>query len=172
MMVRQHFFRPGMVEASAISGVEQACWDLLGKSLGVPVWRLLGGNVRDEVRLYDQHFMVEGKIGRLHGELFDVIASDLASWTARHNRWSDLEVDEVLHQDVRPGATVKPRKKAQRNIGALPKHLPRCEQVIEPETTACPCCQGLLHKIGQDVSEVLDVIPAILRVLRAARQSR
>jgi galactonate dehydratase len=53
MMVRQHFFRPGMVECSAISGIEQACWDILGKSLGAPVWQLLGGNVRDEVRLYD-----------------------------------------------------------------------------------------------------------------------
>src|SRR6201997_779807 len=63
----------------------------------------------------------------------------------------------------------KPRKKARRNIGALPKHLPRCEQVLEPDTTACPCCQGRLHKIGEDVSEVLDVIPAILRVLRTIR---
>jgi galactonate dehydratase len=53
MMVRQHFFRPGMVEGSAISGIEQACWDILGKSLGAPVWQLLGGNVRDRVRLYD-----------------------------------------------------------------------------------------------------------------------
>jgi galactonate dehydratase len=53
IMVRQHFFRPGIVEGSAISGIEQACWDILGKSLGVPVWRLLGGNVRDRVRLYD-----------------------------------------------------------------------------------------------------------------------
>jgi transposase len=57
----------------------------------------------------------------------------------------------------------RPRQKARRNIGALPKHLPRCEQVIEPDTTACPCCAGRLHKIGEDVSEVLDVIPAILR---------
>ena len=63
----------------------------------------------------------------------------------------------------------RPRKKARRNIGALPKHLPRCEQVLEPGTTACPCCQGGLHKIGQDVSEVLDIIPAILRVLRTIR---
>ncbi len=53
IMVRQHFFRPGMVEGSAISGIEQACWDILGKSLDVPVWQLLGGNVRDEIRLYD-----------------------------------------------------------------------------------------------------------------------
>jgi len=63
----------------------------------------------------------------------------------------------------------KPRKKAKRNIGALPKHLPRCEQVLEPDTTACPCCAGGLHKIGEDVNEVLDVIPAILRVLRTIR---
>jgi transposase len=63
----------------------------------------------------------------------------------------------------------KPRKKARRNIGALPKHLPRCEQVLEPDTTACPCCRGVLHRIGEDVSEVLDVIPAILRVLRTIR---
>ena len=62
-----------------------------------------------------------------------------------------------------------PRKKARRNIGALPKHLPRCEQVLEPDTTGCPCCRGELHKIGEDVSEVLDVIPAILRVLRTIR---
>jgi transposase len=63
----------------------------------------------------------------------------------------------------------KPRKQARRNIGALPKHLPRCEQVLEPDTTACPCCAGRLHKIGKDVNEVLDVIPAILRVLRTIR---
>src|SRR4051794_6488786 len=32
----------------------------------------------------------------------------------------------------------RPRRPAVRNIGALPKHLPRCEEVIEPETTVCP----------------------------------
>jgi transposase len=67
------------------------------------------------------------------------------------------------------GATGKARKKACRNIGALPKHLPRFEQVIEPDTTVCPCCQGQLHKIGEEASEALDVIPAILRVLRTLR---
>lgn len=63
----------------------------------------------------------------------------------------------------------KPRRKAKRNIGALPSYLPRCEKVLEPATTVCPCCQGRLHKIGEDVSEVLDIIPAILRVLRTVR---
>ena len=37
---------------TALSGVEMALWDLLGKSLGVPVYRLLGGKFRDRVRLY------------------------------------------------------------------------------------------------------------------------
>lgn len=41
--------------------------------------------------------------------------------------------------------------------------------MLEPNATACPCCDGRLHKIGEDVSEVLDVIPAILRVLRTIR---
>lgn len=58
---------------------------------------------------------------------------------------------------------------ATRNVGALPRHLPRIVTVIEPENTDCPCCGGLLHKIGEDVNEVLDVVPAILRVLRTIR---
>ncbi len=36
----------------AMAGIEMACWDILGKSLGVPVHRLLGGKVRDNVRVY------------------------------------------------------------------------------------------------------------------------
>ena len=75
----------------------------------------------------------------------------------------------AANDDKPAGAPAKPRKKASRNIGALPKHLPRCEHVIEPDTTVCPCCQGQLHKIGEDVNEVLDVVPAILRVLRTIR---
>jgi len=37
------------------------------------------------------------------------------------------------------------------------------------DATACPCARAVCHKIGEDVSEVLDVIPAILRVLRTIR---
>ena len=54
----------------------------------------------------------------------------------------------------------RPRRPALRNIGALPKHLPRCEEVIEPETTVCPCCSGALHRIGEETREALDVVPA------------
>lgn len=46
------YYRLGIIGATAISGIEHALWDIFGKSLGVPVWRLLGGQVRDKVRLY------------------------------------------------------------------------------------------------------------------------
>jgi transposase len=56
------------------------------------------------------------------------------------------------------------RARAARNIGGLPAHLPRVHVIIEPARLACPCCEGKLHQIGEDVSEMLDVVPAILRV--------
>src|SRR4051812_21258350 len=55
----------------------------------------------------------------------------------------------------------RPRRPALRNIGALPKHLPRCEEVIEPETTVCPCCSGALHRIGAETREALGRGPSL-----------
>ena len=52
MMYRQSFFRMGVIGMSAVSGIEQALWDIRGKVLGVPVYELLGGLVRDRVRMY------------------------------------------------------------------------------------------------------------------------
>jgi len=51
-LYRQSFWRIGVIGLSAISALEQACWDILGKSLGQPVYKLLGGAVRDRVRMY------------------------------------------------------------------------------------------------------------------------
>ena len=51
-MHKQGFWRMGAIGASAISGIEVALWDILGKDLGVPVWRLLGGKTRDSVAVY------------------------------------------------------------------------------------------------------------------------
>lgn len=51
-MHRQSFWRTGVIGLSAISGIEQALWDIKGKHLGVPVYELLGGRVRDKVRMY------------------------------------------------------------------------------------------------------------------------
>src|SRR5215217_7119686 len=45
-------FPGGSILNSALSGIEHALWDILGKSLNVPVWRLLGGQFRDRIRVY------------------------------------------------------------------------------------------------------------------------
>ena len=58
---------------------------------------------------------------------------------------------------------------SNRNRGQLPTHLPRVERIIEPKSTLCPCGCGEMAKIGEDVSERLDVIPAQLRVLVTRR---
>jgi transposase len=57
-----------------------------------------------------------------------------------------------------------PRKR-RINRGALPPHLPREEIVIDVADKTCPCCGGLKHRIGEDVSERLDMIPAQFKVL-------
>lgn len=56
------------------------------------------GQGRCENRLYDQHFVVNGKLGKLNSDYVDVIASDLTEWTARHNRWATMEAREILRQ--------------------------------------------------------------------------
>jgi galactonate dehydratase len=52
VMMRHGFWRLGVVGMSAVSGIEMALWDILAKSLGVPVWRLLGGKTRNYLRTY------------------------------------------------------------------------------------------------------------------------
>ena len=64
-----------------------------------------------------------------------------------------------------PGKKPAPR----RNIGNLPASLPRIETVIEPDSLICPCGCGEMHKIGEDRTERLDIVPAQLRVIVTVR---
>ena len=58
------------------------------------------------------------------------------------------------------------RKPARR---PLPEHLPR-ERVVYPSLTACPCCGGALHKLGEDVTETLELIPRQWKVIQHVRE--
>lgn len=52
VMIRQKFWKGGVVKGSAIAGIELALWDILGKSAGMPVYKMLGGACRDRIRVY------------------------------------------------------------------------------------------------------------------------
>ena len=52
VLYRGGFYRGGGVHMSALAGIDQALWDIKGKALGVPVSELLGGQVRDRIRVY------------------------------------------------------------------------------------------------------------------------
>jgi glycosyltransferase involved in cell wall biosynthesis len=55
---------------------------------------------RCEDRLYDQHFVTDGNTMKLHGDLIDIMTSDLAVWTIRHARWGILEAQEQMRNQV------------------------------------------------------------------------
>ena len=52
VLTKAAFWPMGIYGLTAMSAIEQALWDIRGKELGVPVWSLLGGKVRDRVRVY------------------------------------------------------------------------------------------------------------------------
>jgi transposase len=76
----------------------------------------------------------------------------------------DAEVD-AANEAARSSRAAKCR----RNRGSLPAHLPRIEMVVDIDDHACPCCRNALHRIGEDVSERLDIVPAQFRVLVVRR---
>lgn len=55
------------------------------------------------------------------------------------------------------------------SLESLPAHLPRIETLVDVEDKTCPCCKGALQRIGEDVSERLNVVPAQFRVLVVRR---
>ena len=65
---RDAYWRGGAVLMSALSAVETALWDILGKSLNVPVYQLMGGKVRDKVRIYVNGWFAGAKTPKEFGE--------------------------------------------------------------------------------------------------------
>ncbi len=111
-----------------------------------------------------------------------LVAAFKQAMFGRKSEKSDPDQFELALEDIETGiamikaeedtceVTPKPAVSSPRaaNRGSLPKHLPRVEEVIEPDTQICVCGGGL-HCIGEDVSERLDVIPAQFRVIVTRR---
>ena len=82
-----------------------------------------------------------------------------------------VEAAGFADEEKEPAKQEARRAKRRTNRGALPAHLPRVEHVVDVDSLICPCCSGDLHRIGEDVSERLDVVPVQFRVL-VIRRSR
>jgi galactonate dehydratase len=104
-MVRDPYSEGGQVHGSAAAAIEIACWDIIGKSVGLPVHALLGGRVRDSVRAYANGWYrvdrtpeafaeaARGVVARGYGALkFDPFG---AGWRVQSRREEDLSIDIV-----------------------------------------------------------------------------
>lgn len=105
----------------------------------------------------------------VHGKKSEKLDED-----ERQLAFEDLQIAvseaEEQKQDQAPGDDTPKRKRlARRNRGNLPTDLPRIEQIVEPEMLVCPCGCGQMHKIGEDRTERLDIVPAQLRVIVTVR---
>ncbi|MFG6515782.1 IS66 family transposase [Sulfitobacter sp. TB366] len=99
----------------------------------------------------------------VHGKRSEKLSED-----DRQLAFEDLEtaVAEVeTRKEQAAPSTTTPRRTRQRNLGHLPAGLPRIERVLEPTSLDCPCGCGRMHRIGEDRTERLDIVPAQLRVL-------
>lgn len=72
LLYRSGFYRGGGVLMSAISGIDQALWDIKGKTFGVPVYELMGGACRERMKVYswiggDRRAMWEKRAGAKRG---------------------------------------------------------------------------------------------------------
>jgi transposase len=74
---------------------------------------------------------------------------------------------EVAATDVKTTVKSFERRKPARR--PLPEHLPR-ERIVYPAPTACPCCGGALRKLGEDVTETLELVPRQWKVIQHVRE--
>lgn len=88
--------------------------------------------------------------------------SEAQSNTGAHDNQADDETGEKPAQG-------RGQRKPKRNQGAMPGHLPRRDHLIPPEVTTCACCGREMPAIGEDVTEYLNYLPAILEVIRVRR---
>lgn len=123
-----------------------------------------------EAQTERQDYLIAELRHALYGKRSEQLSPD-----ARQLAFEDLETAVAEAEAAREAlaernADGKPRRPAaKRNLGHLPDHLPRIEQVIEPARKVCPCGCTDMVKIGEDRVERLDIVPARFQVIVTVR---
>lgn len=128
IMHRQYFWRGGITNYSAISGIDQALWDIKGKDLNQPVCNLLGGPVRDTLRFYDH----------LGGGLLE-------------NMYKTIEPSEFaerIQMSVENGFTA---------VKAMPIPVSEYIESASTLKRAARCVEAMRHAVGDDFDIMLDL---------------
>lgn len=94
-MFRGPRYRGGPILMSALSAIDIALWDIFGKAVGLPIWQLLGGRARDEVRVYPKPGW--GNSPQEMGQKW--LAAKEQGWTAGKSGFFKPGPDNVLRQD-------------------------------------------------------------------------
>ncbi len=105
----------------------------------------------------------------LYGKRSEKLSADERQLAFEELESASAEVEAAAAAEDPSPARPPKRPRPARNLGHLPEHLPRIEQVIEPESTLCPCGCGEMVRIGEDRAERLDIVPAQLRVIVTVR---
>ena len=80
---------------------------------------------------------------------------------------AEVQADSPDGRGDAPATSRPPRRKPARR--PLPENLPR-ERRVEPSPAACPCCGGKLRKLGEDITEMLERVPAQWKVIQIVRE--
>ena len=109
------------------------------------------------------------EIARLRRERFGQSAERSARIEQLELSLEDLEETAAAGEAAAETAEVQAHPRAKPARRPLPDHLPRV-RVVAPSPSACPCCGGTLHKLGEDITETLERIPASWQVIQHVRE--
>ena len=152
-----------------ILAADKACLAAANDALTEERACLAGENEAQAERIRRLEHLVRELQRVVHGKRSEKLTAD-----ERQLAFEDLEgASAEVEAEAPAGNPSSPRSanrpRPERNLGHLPEHLERIEQVIEPESTLCPCGCGEMVRIGEDRSERLDIVPAQLRVIVTVR---